>query len=433
MSGKKVLSARTAALTVIDQTLHGLELQAALNRILMSTSVTGPDRQLTAQLAYAYFRYQLRLEFIVSSFLSRNKDTLPGHVLRALCLGAYEICYLSRIPDFATVHWYVGHIKRRSSPGLTKMANAILRRICRDKEAILNRDFYALDQPGPSRFLSRYYACPEWIVELCLNRFSMMQTESLLEHSMRPPPVGLRLNPRVSGWSRLYARLSGLAPVVAQNQNGLALTSPPDNEIRKAEQQGLLTRQSLAAQEALSQEIPAAWPQPIWDTCAGRGMKTGQLLERGCHRLWASDIHTRKVLSCRQEIARLHLPPIPLFTADATAPPLGRTRPQSILLDVPCSGLGVLSRRPDIKAKRSPKDLPVLAGLQRSLLKSCLSLLPPGGRLIYISCTFNPAENEDLIRSVLHDSPAQGGLHSMHLPDPASLLGEYFFTACIQK
>lgn len=433
MSGNKVTSARTAALSVIEHTLHGLELQAALNRILISRSVTGPDRQLTAQLAYGYFRHQLRLEFIVSSFLSRNKDSLSGHVLRALCLGTYEICCLSRIPDFATVHWYVQHLKKNSSPGLTKMANAILRRVCREKDALLKRDFYALDQPSQTRFLSRYYACPEWIVDLCLHSFSILQTETLLEYSMRPPPVGLRFNPRASGWSRLYASLSGLAPVVVQNQKGLALTSPPDNEIRKAEQNGLLTRQSVAAQEALDREIPADWPQPVWDACAGRGLKTSQLLERGCHRLWASDIHTRKVLTCRQEIDRLHLPGIPLFTADATAPPLGRIRPHSILLDVPCSGLGVLSRRPDIKAKRRPEDLPVLAGLQKSLLTSCLTILPPGGRLVYISCTFNPAENEDLIRSALHENPGLGRLHSMHIPDPASLLGEYFFTACIQK
>ncbi|MFW6106063.1 MAG: RsmB/NOP family class I SAM-dependent RNA methyltransferase [Desulfovermiculus sp.] len=433
MSGKKVPSARTAALTVIDQTLHGLELQAALNHILISKSVTGPDRQLTAQLAYGYFRYQLRLEFIVSNFLSRNKNSLPGHILRALCLGTYEICFLSRIPDFATVHWYVEHIKKHANSGLTKMANAILRRVCREKEALFNRDFYAQDHPGPSRFLSRYYACPEWIVKLCLHSFSMLQTETLLEQSMRPPPVGLRLNPRVSDWSRLYANLSSLAPVVAQTQNGLALTSPPDIKIRKAEQHGLLTRQSLAAQEALDRETPAAWPQPVWDACAGRGLKTSQLLERGCSHLWASDIHPRKVLTCQQEIARLHLPGIPLFTADATTPPLGRTRPQSILLDVPCSGLGVLSRRPDIKAKRSPRDLPVLAGLQKKLLRSCLIMLPPGGRLVYISCTFNPDENEDLIRSVLQEKSGLGRLHSIHLPDPSSPLGEYFFTACIRN
>lgn len=433
MSGKNVLSARTAALTVIEQTLHGLALQAALNRVLISKSIAGPDRQLTAQLAYGFFRHQLRLEFIVSSFLSRNKGSLPGPVLRALCLGTYEICFLSRIPNFATVHWYVQHIKKNASSGLSKMANAILRRVCREKEALSKRDFYALDQPIPTRFLSRYYACPEWIVDLCLHSFSFQQTESLLNQSMHPPPVGLRFNPLASGWSHLYATLSGLAPVVAQIPHGMALTSPPDNEIRKAEHHGLLTRQSLAAQEALDREIPADWPQPVWDACAGRGLKTCQLLERGFHHLWASDIHPHKILTCRQEIARLHLPDIPLFTADATSPPLGRIKPQSILLDVPCSGLGVLSRRPDIKAKRSPKDLPVLAGLQKALLKSCLIILPPGGRLVYISCTLNPDENENLIHSVLQENPDLGRLHSMHLPDPASPLGEYFFSACIRN
>ncbi|MFO7803060.1 MAG: transcription antitermination factor NusB, partial [Desulfovermiculus sp.] len=122
MAGKKVSSARTAALMVIEQTLKGLELQASVNRILTSQSLAGPDRQLTTQLAYGFFRHQLRLEFIVASFLTRKKDSLPDHIFRALSLGAYEICYLSRIPDFATVHWYVQHIKQRSRPGLTGVA-----------------------------------------------------------------------------------------------------------------------------------------------------------------------------------------------------------------------------------------------------------------------------------------------------------------------
>jgi 16S rRNA (cytosine967-C5)-methyltransferase len=431
MPAQKTPNARNVARQVIDRTLQGAELQAALHRQLNSQILTEPDRHLTTQLVYGYFRLQFRLECIISRLLTKKKNSLPGSVFRLLCLGAYEICFLSRIPDFATVHWYVQHIKTHFTPRLAGLANAVLRRVCREKEDFLQRDFYAWDRPDRNTFLARYFSCPTWIVGLCLDAFGPEKGELVLSRCLHPPPVGLRFHPGACGWTELYAHLASRSSPRKQTFRGLALESAPDREIRKAETQGLLTRQSLAAQQALERVDPASWPRPVWDACAGRGLKTGQLLEEDCSPLWASDIHARKIVACRSELTRLHLPQIPLFVSDAARPPLGRTKAYTILLDVPCSGLGVLSRRPDIKAKRRPEDILSLISLQSSLLTSCLSILPPGGRLIYMSCTFNPDENQNLVHQVLKQHPGKGRLLDLHLPNPESVLGEYFFTACI--
>jgi 16S rRNA (cytosine967-C5)-methyltransferase len=417
-------------LQVIEKTLRGDELQAALNACLTSRPVPDPDRHLVTQLAYGYFRYQLRLEHILGSFLTRSRDALPRQVVAALCLGIYEICFLDRIPEYASVHWYVQQIKKGFSPKLGGVANAVLRRVCREKPELIGREFYARDNPDWPAFLGRYYACPVWMVGLCLQAFGSAHAEAVLASSLAPPPVGLRLNPRVPGWSELFNRLAAQESVLACTSRGLAQRSVADREIRGFEKQGLVTRQSLAAQIALDQEHPHAWSQPVWDACAGRGLKTGHLLESGCPSLWASDIHVHKVSACRRELARLRLPEIPLCAADAAKPPW-KKRPQTILLDVPCSGLGVLSRRPDIKAKRGLQDLDSLIRLQTRLLTSCLNALPRGGRLVYISCTVNPEENDGLIRSVLEKNPGLGRLISMHPPDPTTLLSEYFFSASI--
>jgi 16S rRNA (cytosine967-C5)-methyltransferase len=419
------------ALQVIEKTLRGDELQAALNVCLTSRPMSDPDRHLVTQLAYGYFRYQLRLEHILGSFLTRSRDSLPRQAVAALCLGIYEICFLDRIPEYASVHWYVQQIKKGFSSKLGGVANAVLRRACREKLELIGREFYARDNPDWPAFLGRYYACPAWMVDLCLQAFGAEHAEAVLASSLAPPPVGLRFNPWVPGWSELYSRLATQKTVIACTSRGLAQRSVADREIRGYEKQGLITRQSLAAQLALDQEHPWAWSRPVWDACAGRGLKTGHLLESGCTDLWASDVHVRKVFACRQELARLSLPEIPLCAADAAKPPWGR-RPQTILLDVPCSGLGVLSRRPDIKAKRAPQDLDNLIRLQTRLLTSCLSALPRGGRLVYISCTVNPAENDDLIRTVLEQNPGLGRLISMHPPNPATPFGEYFFSASIE-
>jgi len=431
MGTSKTSSARTSALKVIDRTLHGLDLQAALNAALETQALSGPDKNLATQLVYGFFRLQLRLEFILTVYLTQGKAFLPTPVFRTLSLGVYEICFLDRIPDYATVNWYVQKIKKGFSSRLGGVANAVLRRVCREKKEIASREFYAHDHPDQVTFWSRLYACPDWIIRICLQAFDPEKTEILLERSLHPPPVGLRMNSTVPGWSKLYAQYRETDNCIHCLDHGLALTTVQDSHIRSAEKEGLLTRQSLAAQEALEQEHPQSWPGPIWDACAGRGLKTGQLLESGCTKLWASDLHLVKMLSCQRELARLHLPQIPLFAADAAKPPFHRIRPQTILLDVPCSGLGVLSRRPDIKVKRSPQDLVNLVQRQSSLLASCLAILPRGGRLVYISCTLNPEENEQLIRTALKQGHRSTKLQSEHHPDPTNLLGEYFYTASI--
>jgi 16S rRNA (cytosine967-C5)-methyltransferase len=431
MGTAKTSSARKTALEVIDLTLQGLDLQGALNAALRSQALSGPDKNLATQLVYGFFRLQLRLEFILATYLTQGKDSLPAPVFRALSLGVYEICFLDRIPDYATVNWYVQTIKKRFSSRLAGVANAILRRVCREKKILTSREFYTYDHPDQETFWSRWYACPSWIIHICLQAFDQEKTEALLERALHPPPVGLRMNPTVPGWSDLYAQYRTTDNCIRCLGHGLALSAVPDQKIRSAEKDGLLTRQSLAAQEALEQEKPRSWPRPIWDACAGRGLKTGHLLESGCTELWASDIHSAKVLYCRRELARLHLPQVPLFAADAAKPPLHRIRPQTILLDVPCSGLGVLSRRPDIKAKRSPRDLINLVQRQSALLTSCLATLPRGGRLIYISCTFNPDENGQIIRTVLGQDHILGELQTEHHPDPINPLGEYFYSASI--
>jgi len=432
MAGRKSPSARAAALRVISLTLKGQDLQAALNRELNARLFSDPDRHLTTQLSYGFFRYQLRLTYILSRFMTQKVDSLPGPIQRALCLGIYEICFLSRVPDFATVHWHVQQIKKIYSSKLGGLTNAVLRRTCRERDALLSQDFYLQDHPEEPTFLSRYFACPEWIVRLCLDTYGLEATQTLLDKSLHPPPVGLRFNPSFPQGADLHRQWARQGSVHKVTPWGLALSSASDKSIRWAEDKGLLTRQSLAAQQALSRELPDSWPQPIWDACSGRGLKTGQLLELGCQEIWASDMHAHKVFACRAEILRLHLPNIPLFAADATKPPLARNRAQSILLDVPCSGLGVLSRRPDIKAKRRPQDLSALTTLQGSMLRACLSALPRGGLLVYISCTLCPEENEHIIRTVVDQTSSRGKVRSMHLPDPTSPLGEYFFSASIK-
>ena len=427
----KTPASRSLALQVIEHTLQGQDLQSALSQALSRYAQDAQDRRLITHLAYGYFRTKIRLDFILGHFLGKRSTPLPRGMHLALTLGIYELCWMSRIPAYASVNWYVQRIKKRFSQQMGGLANAVLRNVARNASDLMTPSFYTQDAPPERIFLSRYFACPQWVVDLVSAAYTPEQARFMLQRSLHPPPVGLRFPPASQPGMQLMHHLRSSQKVIARTSHALALEQIPVQEVQEAEQIGLVTRQSLAAQRALLHFEPRTWPVPLWDACAGRGLKTGHLLELGCTELWASDIHGLKVRTCRSELGRLGHFPIPLFVANACVPPVRPERPGTILLDVPCSGLGVLSRRPDIKAKRREQDLLGLINLQKIMLTSCLALLPPGGRLIYITCTVNPAENEELISSAL--SSCTGHILDMVSPRLESSLGEYFFTACIQK
>jgi 16S rRNA (cytosine967-C5)-methyltransferase len=174
------------------------------------------------------------------------------------------------------------------------------------------------------------------------------------------------------------------------------------------------------------------WLSPVWDACAGRGGKTTALLESVEGPVWASDISRDKVKGLRSELLRLFLPSAPAFVHDAAGPHCLKRFPGTLLLDVPCSGLGVLSRRPDIKHKRNPKELERLSRIQLNILRHCLEGVPPGGQVFYVTCTLNPGENELLIQEHLFGEGR--GLRLERSFSPVfSGMNEFFYAAHLSR
>lgn len=218
---------------------------------------------------------------------------------------------------------------------------------------------------------------------------------------------------------------------------------------------GALSRQSAAAQQVmqsifdyLKQEIKAALELgPVWDLCAGHGGKTCWLLEQGYPVALASDVNLTRLLGLKQELKRLKLPSPLLLGANAARPmPLranfdptcsnmtrpGFILPGLVLIDAPCSGLGTLARRPDIKEYAQPSDLPALAALQRQILGCAFDQLPIKGLLVYITCTLNPQENEGALDSLLQQKPNARQIFTWQTP-AASALKEFFWAGVVRK
>ena len=424
--------ARSAALRTLQDTLEGTDLQAALDATLGASRLDSRDAALATELVYGTMRCKGRLDFILSLFLHQKKKVQP-ELLLIMETAAYEILFLDRVPRRASVHWAVELVKFRKGKGPAGLVNAVLRRVSELNEDVHSEDFYRRGTRTPAGLLSAWYSCPPWLAELWCAAYGEKRARELLRAGLSAPPLGLRFN-----WSRqeargLYSLFAATAPLSA-GKHGLGFHGPVPDELTPALEQGLVSRQSLAVQEAMQAFRPGSWSTPIWDACAGRGGKSCLLGEQGLDPIWASDSNLPRLKGLTGERDRLGLPGILVFAAraDAYASPCLKSRPRTILVDAPCSGLGVLSRRPDIKWKRRAADIGRLAGLQSEILDQAWLLLSPGGRLVYLTCTLTPQENEQQLARIL-------GLHGKdrlerewHTPFDAPL-GEFLYGFSLLK
>ncbi len=436
--------ARRLALAVLSRVLPeggtdaGQDVQAALDAALAAPGLDPRDKALATELVYGSLRLGGRIEFILSRFL-KNPAAVPGPVQRILSLAAYEILYLSKVPVYASVDWAVSAVRQAAGKGLSGMANAVLRRLSQAAGDLDDPAFYCPDRCDEAEYLSRFFSCPRWIVALWLEAYGPTDTRLLLESQIEAAPLGLRVNQAKPGARQLFDALAALPGVRFAAYPALALPSgadlsPAGVDLAEALTQGLVSRQSAAAQAVLARLDLSDWPEPIVDACAGRGGKTLLLAEAG-KRVLAGDISAPKLAGLTNEAARLGLAPVPAFRASATRLPLGQTlgaAPGTILLDAPCSGLGVLARRPDAKWRRRPEDLPGLIRLQRSMLAAAYAALPPGGLLVYVTCTANPAENEGAVDHLGRRHPRLA-LAAEVPAAPDLALGEVFYGAALRK
>ncbi|MGX9364530.1 transcription antitermination factor NusB [Desulfoplanes sp. PS50] len=417
---------RVALQTVYRCLFKNQDLQFALDQAIFSGDLSQRDTGLATELAYGYLRHKTRTDFLVASFL-KSPEKLPPPLLLVLGLAGYELVCMDKIPAYATVDWAVEWTKKHLGRKLAGVGNAVLRRIGELGKSGLEPDFFQTDRPDTITFLARYYSCPQWIVKLWLERYGQEKTTGFLAASVCRPALGLRC---ASETDAEILERDFKDTLLGRNGHALALERTPGN-LDALLREGRIIRQSYAAQIALHGLTPASWPTPVWDGCCGRGGKSLALFSQGIAPVWASDIHTTRLAGFLRECKRTGIS-IPIFRASAKDTPPFRTTPQTILLDVPCSGLGVLSRRPDSKWKRTPRDVAALVQTQWAILENAWNTLPTGGVLAYLTCTLNPAENQDQIAWLCREQ-GNGVVIREYETGRDEGFGEFFYGATIRK
>lgn len=395
------------------------DIQSALDVALSADAIDPRDVGLATELSYGYLRLKGRIEYVLSRFL-KDPGRLSPKMRLAMGVAAYEILYLDRIPSYASVDWAVEFSKTKPGSRLSGLFNAVLRRVSELGDEAHGPDFYRKDASKPE-FLTRWYSCPQWLADLWVRSYGEDTARRYLEAQLKAPALGINLYGHPEA-DQLYADLAGIPEVM--DIEGMSFALPPGTAFED-EPEPPLTRQSFAARQAIEALAPTSWDSPVWDACAGRGGKTRILLEYGLT-VFASDPHKGRLSALSRDF-----PTVETFEANAalTTPP---HTPGTILLDLPCSGLGVLSRRPDTKWRRKTRDLDDLVKLQREILENAARKVKRGGKIAIITCTLNPDENELLIQRFIEDHPEVSVLKQW-TTSPGSPLNEFFYAALLEK
>ncbi len=355
------------------------------------------------ELVYGTVRLRGRIDHLLDHQLHRGVASVAPPLLDLLRLGAYELLYME-VPAYAAVSQAAAQAREVGGRRGASLVNGVLRALARAGET---SDIFPSFQEDPAGLLSTWGSHPRWLVERWLERWSPEQVRELVDANNRPPPLYLRpLRITVDeAMDRLRAR--GVdAQVVPHAEMCIRVDGggSPGDLVEWVE--GIV--QDPAA--ALVTEY-AAFPAGarVADLCAAPGGKALAMAGSGL-RVLAADRSLARLRLVREGSRRLGLPLV-LVAALAEASPFREV--DAVLLDVPCTGTGTLARHPDARWRLEPEDISSLAAVQARILKGAAGMVPPGGLLVYSTCTMEREENERQVEAFLRDHPT-------FRPDPGS-------------
>ncbi len=418
-------SARSVALqALVACQRQGAWSDGILRNLLRSAGLDRRDAALASRICYGVQQNRLLLDFWIDSLSSVKTPKLESEILNCLRVGMYQIAFLDKVPDSAAVNTAVELAKtagkNRRAAGLV---NGVLRAFVRQKGN--------LPQPKGKQRLSIQYSHPQWLVDLLVQELGEAGAEACLAANNAEPPTCIQVNPLKADVAGV---LEALEQVEAQVQphpwlEGCLLATHTGNlEQLPSFQQGAWFVQDAAARLA----VLACAPQPgerILDVCAAPGGKSFssamQMNNQGS--ITACDIHPHKEALLQQGANRLGISILTTRVQDGKQfVPEWEAAFDRLIVDVPCSGLGIIRKKPDIRYK-DPRQLEGLPRVQRAILHNVCRYVRPGGVLLYATCTILRAENQDVVEDFLREHP-DFEAEPLTLPGPVGQLPQGMVT-----
>ncbi|MFO7447425.1 MAG: 16S rRNA (cytosine(967)-C(5))-methyltransferase RsmB [Ignavibacteriaceae bacterium] len=377
-------------------------LERLLDNEMRNTELSGADKALLYEIVHGVVRWAGRLDWVLNGFYKGQFSKAIPNLKNGLRVALYQILFLDRIPDHAAVNEAVEFVKRLQGQKPADLTNAILRNIIRSKNSIRYPD------PGEDLigYLSAFYSHPSWMVKRYLARFEREETEKLLNANNEKPFLTLRINAlkvKPDDFKKLLQSVNLRYSYGKYLPDFFKLQNLTNITAWEYFNEGYFNIQDESAGLACRLLAPEKGMR-VLDLCAAPGGKTaymaGLMNDEG--EIVAIDKYESRLDLLQKNMERLGIKSVKLNAVDAIEYSDGEF--DRILADVPCSGTGTLSKKPDIKWKRHLLDLRQLNQLQSTLIKKAASLLKPGGVLVYSTCSIEPEENYEIVQKFLNDN-----------------------------
>lgn len=374
-----------------------------LNELLNKSNLDQRDKSLATQLIYGSIRHRNSIDWVINHFSNRQVKKMTPWVRNALRLGVYQIDYLDKIPAPVAANETVEVAKEYCNRGAVKFINGNLRNIAKNIASVEYPD----REEQPVQHIRQRYSFPQWIVQRWVKRYGAEQTIEICQQLNKIPPTVIRTN-------TLHLTRQQLLENLSQEKAEAEVISILDEAVNLINYSSIANLDSFQRGEFFVQGLSSMLVAPILnpapddvviDLCAAPGGKTthcAQLMEnQGL--IKAVDIHEQKLDLIQENCQRLSIDNIETYCADGREIEF-EDKADKILIDAPCSGLGIIAKKPEIRWQKKPQDLQQLQELQLELLSNAAGLLATGGELIYSTCTFTAEENETVINKFLAEN-----------------------------
>ena len=392
--------ARAAATKVVfEVNERAAYSNVSLDKILKSDNLNDLDRRFCTELVYGTIKAGQSIDWIISKYINCPLKKIDPKVLAILRVAIYQIFYLDRVPNNAAVNESV-ELAKKVSVGSSKFVNAVLR------SAVREPDKAKFPEDDSTESIAIRMSHPKWLVERWVKQFGVEAAKKICEFDNAEPPLSIRTNTLKINREELLLRLQDQKiKVTASNLTNEGIICCNVTALNKLDvlQKGLCQVQGEASM-LVAHELAPKSDEFVIDCCAAPGGKTthiAQLMNNTGH-VVAIDIHEHKIKQIKSNVSRLGINIVETLNMDARS--IGEkfiNRADKVLVDAPCSGLGVLRQKADLRWKKSLKELEKLPSLQLEILSSASKAVKIGGILVYSTCTTEQAENEEVIKTFL--------------------------------
>ena len=402
-----------------------------LDRTIRDQQIVDPDKSFLTELVYGTIRWRGKLDWVIGQFIHQKKlKRLPPEIVEILRLGLYQLFFLDSVPDHAAVNESVELAKKHGYNGVSGLVNAVLRRAIRDRSKISYPDV----QSDPVGHISARYSHPEWMVRRWIERYGADETIQLCSANNLRAPLYIRTNILKTSRDQLMRSLQEEGAEAAASCNlpeSINVIELPSS-INKLSSYRMGWFQVQDESSMLASHILD--PQPgeiVIDTCAAPGGKTTHIAELMQNRgkILAFDTDARRLPLVLKSCQRLGITIVEALEVDARNLDdyLSDEKSDRVIVDAPCTGLGVLRRNVEARWRRTPGQLKTFPESQYAILASAARHVKPGGILVYCTCTTEPEENQQVVARFLSNYP-QFQIESVLPFLPAELQAKHLVT-----